>query len=291
MSRRSSSFGMVCPPADSRGMVLPSLDGNPRVDDHFAPAETRVEYIQGVEVFAAPAHEPHARLHSQINRVVGAYVKEPYTTAVDMLTRVDEATDFAPDVAVYEPIIDPETGEVTGRQLEEIAFEILDKQKQAVPTKKALMLVARGVRRVFCLVVKGRKLSEWSRAHGRWEPIPPDAMIEDPCFVAPIKAGALMDSVLAEDAIGRAMLAKDAPSVVAALNEKLAKGLERGAEQGALEQKRADILQIFQHRGIAVSKAVQGRIASETNFGVLEEWVKKAITAKHEEELFEKKRS
>lgn len=94
------------------------------MDDRLAPPETRLEYVRGIEVFAAPADELHASQHSQIDRVVGAHVKSPYSIAVDMLTRVDDSSDFAPDVSVYRPIIDPKTKRKVGRELEEIAFEL-----------------------------------------------------------------------------------------------------------------------------------------------------------------------
>lgn len=155
MSSAARHERMMCPPADSgRSASFPDLAGRSyAVDERLAPPETRLEYLDGVEVFAAPADEPHASFHSHVDRVIGANVQAPYAVAVDMLTRTDWVSDFAPDVSVYEPIVDPETGQKVGRKLEEIAFEIVDRQSQSVPLKKATALSARGVRRVFCVVV------------------------------------------------------------------------------------------------------------------------------------------
>ncbi len=54
-----------------------------------------------------------------------------YTVAVDMLTRADDDTDAAPDVSIFPSALDPSTGE---RQLEEIAFEVLDTERLSPTT-------------------------------------------------------------------------------------------------------------------------------------------------------------
>lgn len=232
----------------------------------MAPPETRVEYLDGMELFAAPSDEPHGNQHSQVDRVVGAHVKAPYQVAVDMLTRTEEASDFAADVAVYEPIFNRKTGEKTGRKLEEIAFEVVHHQSQAVPTKKAIQLVARGVRRVFCVFVNQRKLCEWSREHGRWETLSPDATIEDRCFVRPITASGMIDWVLADDEVAKALLVKRPPAVVAAL------------EESRMEEKRAGILRILEVRGLSVPQRVRSRIEATTDAALLDAWFARAVT-------------
>lgn len=271
---------MVCPPADAgRSARLPGHgERPPSVDERLAPPETRVEYVRGVEVFAAPADERHARQHSQIDRVVGAHVKRPYAVAVDMLTRVDDASDFAPDVSVYEPIVDRRTKQTVGRKLEELAFEVIDKQAQAVPARKAMDLVARGVRRVFCVEARARRLSEWSREKGCWEPIAPGALLEDRCFVRPIRAEALVSSVLADDEVARALLVKRPPAIEAALSESRA--------EGRIEEKRAAVLRIFAARGIEVSARARARIEAESDAAVLDRWFAEALTVQKASQLF-----
>ncbi|MFO0592805.1 MAG: Uma2 family endonuclease [Polyangiaceae bacterium] len=284
MTRRSS-HAMHCPPAGGGDAArFPGRDALPAPDDRLAPPETRLEYIGGVEVFAAPADQPHAHQHSQIDRVVGAHVKSPYEIAVDMLTRADEASDFAPDVSVYEPIVDRKTKRTTGRKLEEIAFEVIDKQAQTVPTKKARELIARGVRRVFCVVVRDRQLSEWSREHGRWEPFGPDAVIEDRCFVRPIRAEALVSSLLAEDEIARALLVKRPPAIDAALQESNARGHAQGREEGReegrieqIKQMQRTVLRALENRGLTVSARQRARIEATTDMTVLTRWFDEAF--------------
>ena len=293
---RHAHARMICPPADAgRSAVLPGKnDRSYAVDERLAPPETRVEYVRGIEVFAAPADEPHASQHSQIDRVVGAHVKSPYSIAVDMLTRVDEASDFAPDVSVYEPVIDRKSKKKVGRKLEEIAFEVIDKQAQSVPTKKAMDLVARGVRRVFCVVVRDRRLSEWSREHGRWEPVAPGTLIEDRCFVRPIRAEALVSSVLADDEVARALLVKRPPAIVAALAESRTEGIEqgvaRGIEDGRIEEKRRGILRILAGRGLTVPKRVRARIEATSDAALLDRWFGAALTVEKAGQLLDAKR-
>jgi hypothetical protein len=323
MEDGSRHAGMVCPPAEAgRSAVLPGRHERMYApDDRLAPPETRVEYLRGVEIFAAPADEPHASQHSQIDRVVGAHVKRPYAVAVDMLTRVDDASDFAADVAVYEPIVDRKTKKKVGRKLEEIAFEVVDKQSQSVPTKKAMDLAARGVRRVFQVIVSKRTLAEWSREHGRWEPLAPGTLIEDRCFVRPIRAEALVDSVLADDEVARALLVKRPPAIKAALAASREEGIEKGREEGIekgrekgreegiekgrekgreegiekglaagqIEEKRRGILRILEARGLDVPKRVRARVEATSDAAVLDRWFREAITVAKASELVGKR--
>ena len=60
MGRYAAAQGMVCPPAGGGAFAaFPGRDQRlPAVDERLAPPETRVEYLGGVELFAAPAGEP-----------------------------------------------------------------------------------------------------------------------------------------------------------------------------------------------------------------------------------------
>jgi hypothetical protein len=288
MDHGSYHARMYCPPADGGGRSahLPGQhQRTPAVDDRLATPETRVEYVRGVEVFAAPADEPHASQHSQIDRVVGAHVRGPYAVAVDMLTRVDDASDFAPDVSVYEPRIDRKTGAKIGRKLEELAFEVIDKQAPSVPTKKAMDLAARGVRRVFAVFVRDQQLAEWSRERERWEPIEPGALIEDRCFVRPIRAGALVSSLLADDEVARALLVKRPPAIQAAIEESRTEGVAAGLAEGQLEEKRRGVLRILERRGLKVSKRVRARIEAASDAALLDRWFDEALTVAKATEL------
>lgn len=281
-----ASYGSAqcwCPPAGGGSASFPGEGGRfPPVDERIAPAETRVEYLSGQELYAAPAGEPHARQHSHLDRVVGAHVKAPYTVAVDMLTRADEGSDFAADVAVYEPVADARLDPPVPRKLEEIVFEVVDRQAAAVPTRKALELSARGVRRVFAVFTKERALYEWSKSEGRWERIPGDAVIEDPCFVRPINANGIVDWLQADNEVAKALLTKRPEPIVQALAAERAEG----REEGQILAKRKMILDLLQARGVPVSEQARVRIQGTTDTALLDRWVIAVLTVTKAEQLF-----
>src|SRR5690606_22804338 len=122
-------------------------------DEHIAEPETRTEIIDGERGYVPPAKEPHATEHFDLGYLLAAHVAPGYAGALDMLTRVSETSDYAPDASVYPTARDPLTG---GRQLEELAFEVASTQSRSSATRKARGLAERGVRRVFCLDIKRR---------------------------------------------------------------------------------------------------------------------------------------
>ncbi len=214
----------------------------PGVDQRLAQPETRVEYLGGIEVFAAPANPPHAMDHARLAYVLGSVVKPTYRYAVDMLTRTAETSDFAPDASVFS--MNERTGK---RKLEELAFEVSDEQPIGVPTDKARRLTARGVRRVFCILVKSRRVLEWDRAADTWRNLPHASTIDDPCFGAPLEVGALLDATRAEDNVARALLARGARP----LEEALGREHEEGRAEGRAEEARASIRELCEALGIS----------------------------------------
>lgn len=191
----------------------------PGVDERLVQPEMRGEYVGGLEVFAAPANPPHAMDHARLAYVLGSVVKTSYRYAVDMLTRTDETSDFAPDASVFA------AGAKAGkRKLEELAFEVADEQPIGVPTNKARLLSKRGVRRIFCILVKPRRVLEWDHEADTWKNLPHKSTIEDPCFAAPLEVGALLDAALADDNVARALIARGAKPIVEALQREHAEG-------------------------------------------------------------------
>lgn len=83
-----------------------------------------------------------------------------FDVASDMLTRLTETDDAAPDVSVFPVARDEATG---GRQIEQLAFEVLSTEPLVDSGRKAAKLVARGVRRVIAIDVERRRAFEWSR--------------------------------------------------------------------------------------------------------------------------------
>ena len=286
-----ASYGSAhfrCPPAGGERSASFPGEGSrlPAVDDRLAPPETRVEYLNGQEIFAAPAGECHGRQHSYLDRVVGANVREPYVVAVDMLTRTEDGSDFAADVSVYEAVGDPRVEASSPRKLEEIVFEVVDRQAAAIPTRKAVELVARGVRRVFAVFTRERALFEWSSKEGRWERISGDAVIEDPCFVRPISANGIVDWLHADNEVAKALLVKRPEPIVQALAAEREEGREEGREAGQLLAKQQVILGLLQARGVPVSERARAKIQATTEMALLDRWVTAVLTVTDAEQLF-----
>jgi Putative restriction endonuclease len=204
----------------------------PDINDRLAPPETRIEVLDGKKIVTMPADPEHATKHGKVTVVVGAHVAKGYELAVDMLTRTSKTSDFAPDVSIFPSAPDPRT---KGRQLEELAFEVASKQALKVPTDKARKLVARGVRRVFCVLVKKGRLLEWSPAVDGWATVPATSSIHDRCLVRPLPVAALLDAARADDEVAEALLVKRPPAIRRALSESKAEGHVEGKVEGRRE--------------------------------------------------------
>jgi len=252
---------------------LPGRGPFPRVDDHLVEPEiTRDEIIGGRRIVASPAQPPHARQHGVLEYVVQAHVRPGYTAAVDLLTRVDEESDFATDTCVQRDGVDPETGT---RYLEEIAFEVVSKQNQKLVTEKARRMHRRGVRRIFAVWAKTRRVCEWSAES--WRPLEAGAQIEDPCLVAPLTVGALLDAAAADNAVVEALAAKGNP----ALQEREAAAEARGEAKGVAQS----ILGFLEARGLAVSEARRQEILSCQDLDRLHRWLQRAALASSADEV------
>lgn len=262
-------------PGRSGGLLrLPSsTDPLPRIDERLAPPETRIEYIDGIEYFAAPADPPHATKHSDLDALMRIHTKKGFTCAVDMLTRTGHPSDMAPDVSIYPSSPDPKTG---GRRLEELAFEVTSKQRIRVPTEKARHLIARGVRRVFCLLVNEGRVMEWHRETDSWKPLHPDAVIDDAVLVRPVAVRELLDAALVDDAVARALLAKDNPVLRGALDARR----EEGREAGALEATRAALELVLLSQKAVLSAPVRRAILECQDTAQLRRWLLQVAAGK-----------
>ena len=260
----------------------------PRVDDRLAPPETRLEYLEGVEVFAAPADEPHGIEHAELTHVLRAIRADSERVAVDLLTRTEEASDFAPDASVYPSERDPETG---GRRLEELAFEVASEQSIGVTTKKARELARRGVRRVFCILIKQRRVLEWSREIDGWRTMPESEVIEDPCLAAPLPIRALLDPAAADEAVVAGLLARGVPAIMQlqaeseAIGEAI--GEARGEARGEATARAEALLSVLAARKILVDDATRAAVQRCTDTDQLKAWMNRAAVATTPEEVFE----
>lgn len=188
----------------------------PGLDEHLVkPETTRNEVIRGRSVVAQPALEPHADAHAKIEAVVHWHVRDGYQTSIDLLTRSAQDSDFATDISIRRDGIDSATGQ---RYLEEISFEIASEQTLPLVREKAIVLAARGVRRIFTIFVKENRVCEWAREQHNFVALERDSVIEDPCFVRPISVRAFIEKAVAEREAVRALAARGGDEVQALRN-------------------------------------------------------------------------
>ena len=257
-----------------------SIDhGLPPVDSRLIAPESRYEVEDGRVVYVPPADEPHGTRHSKISALVEACAGTDYDVASDMLTRTSEVDDVAPDVSVFRAERDPETG---GRRLEELAFEIVSTERLSHAGKKAQKLVSRGVRRVFAVDVARQRAFEWSVELGTWSLLPASAEIEDPALAAPLPVEALVREAKADDAVARALLAKQNGVIQSALRAQREagheEGREAGREEGRMEARFEAVLTLLHGRGLVPSEEERQRLLATREASELEALLVRAAT-------------
>ncbi len=227
----------------------------PAVDDRIVQPGTRAEILRGELLMVPPADEPHATRHCDLAYVLRAHVAPGYAVAIDMLTRTSEDSDFAPDASVY-PAARNSEGK---RQLEELAFEVAASQSIGVPSEKARELVRRGVRRVFCVLVKKGRVVEWSRETDAFGPLRAHAEIVDRCLSHALPIAALLDAAAADAAVIAALLAREP-----ALRQLAATQREEGREEGRVVERRRAVADLCEVLGIALSAAQRAELSAMT---------------------------
>jgi Uma2 family endonuclease len=255
------------------------------VDERLVMPETRFEVIDGKVAYVPPSDEPHGNRHAKIAALLGAYVAEGWDVASDMLTRTSAKSDVAPDASVYPTARDPETG---GRQLEELAFEVVSTERLGHAAKKARALVGRGVRRVFAIDVKRRRALAWSMETNAWEIMPADGVLVDRTLALGLPIRDLVEAGRADDAMAHALLAKKNPVIEEALSAAEERGEKRGEERGVLIGRVASILALLAARGLKVSKKAENRIRAEQRAATLEKWLARAVRCESVDDLLGK---
>jgi Uma2 family endonuclease len=230
----------------------------PPVDARLVAPESGYEVVDGRVVKVTPSDGPHGIRHSKISALLEAYAREGYEVASDMLTRLTEVDDMAPDVSVFPAAHDPITG---GRQIEELAFEVVNTERLSKAGAKAAKLVARGVRRVFAIDVVRQRAFEWSTELDAWAICSDSSNIEDRALVMPLPIEALVRAAKTDDAIARALLSKGNPVLRTAL------------AQSKLEGKAEALLAILQARGLSASAAERNRILRSRSEAELDAWL------------------
>jgi hypothetical protein len=255
----------------------------PRICDHEVTPETRQEKVRGEVREAMPALPPHSRVHNRLDYVLNGYVAPGYGVDTDLLTRYDEAWDFAADTCVRRDGVSPENG---CRYLEELAFEIAYTQNDRELTDKARVMTNRGVRRVFLMRVRGDRegavmavgpLMEWMAEQQRWQILPDDALIEDPCLHRALPVHALLHAPAADDAVVEGLASKGNP----ALQRMMAASREEGYRAAA-----GMLRTILEQRGIPLDDASWTRIESCRNADALQRWTARALHVTRASEIF-----
>jgi Putative restriction endonuclease len=222
---------LLAPPhsSSSGALRLPSTHEFPRLDERLVHAETREEMVRGRRVLAMPALPAHGDQHFKLDYILGAHVEEGYVGSTDLLTRSAETSDFATDTCVRKDGIDPRTG---ARYLEELAFEVVNEQSMRDMTERAEDLTARGVRRVVAIFVKKGEVREWSPKKGEWRALDPKGSFSDRTLARPLRVKDLLDAAGADDAVARALLAKNNPVLAERSAGERAEGEKKGLRQG-----------------------------------------------------------
>jgi Uma2 family endonuclease len=247
----------------------------PAVDEHIVVPERGYEIDDGEVVLVSPSLEPHADRHSKLSWLLESHKAAEFNVASDMLTRISETTDRAPDASVYPRARDPQTG---GRQLEHLAFEVVSTESLADAGEKAAGLVGRGVRRVFAIDVKRMRVLEWSAERGTWKALDGDASISDPALVTPLPVQALLREAKADDAVGQALLIRGNRVIEAALQAR--------EEEGAVKALAQAVLGVLAARGLQLSDREQEQLLGERDPERLHRWVVRAATCESTAELF-----
>ncbi len=194
----------------------------PGVDDRLAIPEAGEEYIDGVRYEVMAGDPEHADPQCQLAYVVRACVAKGWVASTELLTRADEGSDFATDVCVRRKGKDPRTGQ---RYLEELSFEVANTQTFNELEVRAKKLVARGVRRLFAVIVHEEEIREW-QPQGSWKVLTLDDEIEDPAFHKPLRVRAILDAAEADRLVFEALVAKKEPHLMKTLEQREAKGRE-----------------------------------------------------------------
>jgi Uma2 family endonuclease len=267
----------------------------PAVDDRLVAPETPYEIVDGRLVRVSPADPPHAERHLQLCALIEAHVGAGFVAACDLLTRTSRIDDIAPDVSVYPAAPDRETG---GRQIEQLAFEVVSTQTLGRAGRKAAKLARRGVRRVFAIDVEGARALEWHR--GRWRRLDPTGEISDAALAVALPVAALIQSVKTDDVVARALAAKrnrvieelrakenaeglrrgKAEGKAEGLRRGKAEGIRRGKVEGMRRGKAEAVIAVLAAREVSLKRTERDRILHERDLARVERWLARAVTCK-----------
>jgi hypothetical protein len=265
---------ILAPGASSHAVWAPAQVRQLPLDEHAVTPEGREEIIAGRRVVAAPAQPEHGDVHSQIDTVMFTNVRPGYVTSSDMLTRCSEDNDFASDTSVRRAGIDPATGQ---RYLEELAFEVVNTQSLRDVTDKATAMTARGVRRVFAVLVRKGEVREWNG--NQWTSLPLDGSIEDAVLAAPVATRALLEAAASNAAAVHGLLARKDPTFLRIVSDSEQRAEKRGELRGELRAQRAMLRQGITARGFTLDEKHQVQLEACDDAAQIERWHVRCFTA------------
>ena len=162
-------------------------------------------------------------------------------------------------------------------------------------TKKVEKFAARGVRRLFAVRIANRAVYEWDHTHHDWTELDAQSDIVDRCFRVPVPVRALVDRVLADDTVAKALLASRNGVIERELAAREARGVRTGKTEGRAlgkaegktETLAAAVRRVLERRGLPVTDDDRARISHCDDVATLERWLDLAITATRASELFD----
>jgi Uma2 family endonuclease len=262
----------------------------PPEDERLVAPETPYEMVDGELVYVPPSDYDHGERQSKAAGLIDACVRPEFSVVTEVLTRTSRTTDIAPDISVYPRARDPATGR---RRVAELAFEVVSTQSLASAADKARRLSARGVRRVFAIDVERSRAMEWSGGLEAWRRLDLAACIEDPVLAVGLAIEPLVKAAIMDDAVARALIAKNNPVIAAEKADSRRKGREEGRqegraegreqgrqegrEQGLVEAMQRSLLQLLAARGTSLEAADRARILEERDVQRLERWFARAV--------------
>lgn len=250
----------------------------PAVDARLVRAGCGYEIFEGRLVRVPPLSASRAARRERLALLLELHVTAELDVAIELPTRTSEISDIAPGASVVPRAPDPRTD---GRQLEHLAFEVVDAGSIEYAGRKAASLIGRGVRRVLAIDVERERVLEWSQQLGAWRVLDAGASIADRSFVAPLPVEALLHEAKIDRAILRALLARHAAGGAAERPAAPAERLAEGFAEGWAEV----ILAMLVARDLCVSWLEQEQLLVERDLARLERWSARAATCASAAEL------
>ncbi len=241
----------------------------PGVDDRLAIPEAGEEYVDGVRYEVLAGEADHADPQCQLAYVVRACVAEGYIASTELLTRIDQGSDFATDVCVRRAGRDPRTQQ---RYLEELSFEVANTQTLGKLEKRARKLIARGVRRLFAVMVEEGQVREWT-PRGGWRVRSKKGEIRDRTFGKALRIRAILDAAEADRMVVEALWEKREPHLVKLVD----RGREEGRAEGRAEGLAEAILRAFKRHGLTVPHRQRQTLLACHDTDLLLRWLDDAL--------------